>query len=223
MNILWAILVGFVAGLIAKLITPGDPKPRGFILTTVLGIVGGVLATCLGQAIGLYGPNDNRRLHRRHRRRGDHPSDLAPDRTAPLTMTIVPTLTTERLILRPYRDDDFDAFAAMWSGPAVVVRFIGGNAVLARGELEPVPAQLRHVAAHGFRVLRRSRSMATGAFVGEVGFQERMRDIVPSMEGTIETGWGLCPSVHGKGFATEAVSAALAWADDALPGGVTPR
>ena len=59
MNILWAILVGFIAGLIAKIITPGDPKPRGFILTTVLGIVGGLLGTFLGQAIGLYGPNDS--------------------------------------------------------------------------------------------------------------------------------------------------------------------
>ena len=59
MNILWAILVGFVAGLIAKIITPGDPKPRGFILTTVLGVVGGVLGTYLGQVIGLYDANDN--------------------------------------------------------------------------------------------------------------------------------------------------------------------
>lgn len=59
MNILWAILVGFVAGLIAKIITPGDPKPRGFILTTVLGVVGALLATFLGQAVGWYGPNDN--------------------------------------------------------------------------------------------------------------------------------------------------------------------
>lgn len=59
MSILWAIIVGFIAGLIAKLITPGDPKPRGFILTTVLGIVGAVVATWLGQVIGLYGPNDN--------------------------------------------------------------------------------------------------------------------------------------------------------------------
>jgi uncharacterized membrane protein YeaQ/YmgE (transglycosylase-associated protein family) len=58
-NILWAILVGFIAGLIAKIITPGDPKPRGFILTSVLGIVGGVLGTWLGQVVGLYGPNDN--------------------------------------------------------------------------------------------------------------------------------------------------------------------
>lgn len=58
MGILWSILIGFVAGLIAKLITPGDNKPSGFILTTVLGMIGAVLATWLGQAIGLYGPGD---------------------------------------------------------------------------------------------------------------------------------------------------------------------
>ena len=54
MGIFWAIVIGFIAGVIAKLVTPGDPKPRGFILTTVLGIVGAVLATVLGQAVGLY-------------------------------------------------------------------------------------------------------------------------------------------------------------------------
>lgn len=54
MGVLGAIIIGFIAGIIAKLVTPGDPKPRGFILTTVLGIVGAVLATFLGQAIGLY-------------------------------------------------------------------------------------------------------------------------------------------------------------------------
>ena len=58
MGILWAIIIGFLAGLIAKWITPGDNKPSGFILTTVLGIIGSVLATVLGQAIGLYGPGD---------------------------------------------------------------------------------------------------------------------------------------------------------------------
>jgi uncharacterized membrane protein YeaQ/YmgE (transglycosylase-associated protein family) len=56
MSIVWAIIIGFIVGIIAKLVTPGDPKPRGFILTTVLGIVGAVLATVLGQAIGLYEP-----------------------------------------------------------------------------------------------------------------------------------------------------------------------
>ena len=54
MGILGAIIIGFITGVIAKLITPGAPKPRGFILTTVLGIVGALLATWLGQAIGWY-------------------------------------------------------------------------------------------------------------------------------------------------------------------------
>lgn len=54
MGVIGAVIIGFIAGVIAKLVTPGDPKPRGFILTTVLGIVGAVLATFLGQAIGLY-------------------------------------------------------------------------------------------------------------------------------------------------------------------------
>lgn len=56
MDIVWAIIVGFFAGIIAKLVTPGGPNPRGFILTTVLGIVGSVVATYLGQAIHLYEP-----------------------------------------------------------------------------------------------------------------------------------------------------------------------
>ncbi len=59
MGIIGAILIGFIVGIIAKLITPGDPKPRGFILTTVLGIVGALLATWLGQAIGWYQSGEN--------------------------------------------------------------------------------------------------------------------------------------------------------------------
>ena len=54
MDWFWAIVVGFLAGIIAKLITPGGPNPRGFILTTVLGIVGAFAATFIGQAIGWY-------------------------------------------------------------------------------------------------------------------------------------------------------------------------
>lgn len=51
MGIIWAIIIGFLAGLVAKIITPGSNKPSGFILTTVLGIVGSVVATWLGQQI----------------------------------------------------------------------------------------------------------------------------------------------------------------------------
>ena len=54
MNILWIIIIGFVAGLIAKLISPGPNNPGGFILTTILGIVGAFVATYVGQAIGWY-------------------------------------------------------------------------------------------------------------------------------------------------------------------------
>jgi uncharacterized membrane protein YeaQ/YmgE (transglycosylase-associated protein family) len=53
MHFLWIILIGFIAGLIAKLVTPGENEPKGFILTTALGIIGAFVATYLGQAIGL--------------------------------------------------------------------------------------------------------------------------------------------------------------------------
>ena len=54
MGIVWTILIGFIAGLVAKFIVPGNREPSGFILTTILGIVGAVLATYLGQALGWY-------------------------------------------------------------------------------------------------------------------------------------------------------------------------
>jgi len=58
MGIIWTIIIGFVAGVIAKFITPGSNEPSGFILTVILGIAGAFLATYLGQAIGWYGPNE---------------------------------------------------------------------------------------------------------------------------------------------------------------------
>ncbi len=54
MSILWTIVIGFVAGVIAKFVMPGDNEPSGFILTTILGIVGAFVATWLGQALGWY-------------------------------------------------------------------------------------------------------------------------------------------------------------------------
>jgi uncharacterized membrane protein YeaQ/YmgE (transglycosylase-associated protein family) len=57
-SILWTIIIGFVAGVIAKFITPGTNEPSGFILTTILGIIGAFVATWLGQAMGWYGPNE---------------------------------------------------------------------------------------------------------------------------------------------------------------------
>ena len=57
MGILWIIIIGLVAGIIARWLSPGPNTPQGFILTTVLGIAGAFLATWIGQAIGWYRPD----------------------------------------------------------------------------------------------------------------------------------------------------------------------
>ena len=60
MGILWTIIIGFVAGVIAKLLHPGSRyEPSGFILTTVLGIIGAFVATYLGQAVGWYNAGES--------------------------------------------------------------------------------------------------------------------------------------------------------------------
>jgi uncharacterized membrane protein YeaQ/YmgE (transglycosylase-associated protein family) len=56
-HIVWIIIIGLVAGLIAKLIHPSPNEPSGFIMTTLLGIVGAFVATYIGQAIGWYRPD----------------------------------------------------------------------------------------------------------------------------------------------------------------------
>jgi uncharacterized membrane protein YeaQ/YmgE (transglycosylase-associated protein family) len=56
MGIIWTIIIGFVAGVIAKLVMPGRNEPSGFVLTTILGIVGAFVASYLGQSLGWYGP-----------------------------------------------------------------------------------------------------------------------------------------------------------------------
>jgi uncharacterized membrane protein YeaQ/YmgE (transglycosylase-associated protein family) len=58
MGIIWTIIIGFVAGVIANFIMPGDNEPSGFILTAILGIVGAFVATFLGQALGWYQPGE---------------------------------------------------------------------------------------------------------------------------------------------------------------------
>ena len=57
MSIIWTIIIGFVAGIVAKFLMPGRNEPSGFVLTTILGIVGAFVATWLGQALGWYGPD----------------------------------------------------------------------------------------------------------------------------------------------------------------------
>ena len=59
MGIIWTIIIGFIAGLLARFIMPGrNNEPSGFILTTILGIVGAFVASYLGQALGWYRPGE---------------------------------------------------------------------------------------------------------------------------------------------------------------------
>ena len=55
MEIVWTIIIGLIAGIIAKFLVPGNKnEPSGFIMTAILGVVGAIVATYLGQAIGWY-------------------------------------------------------------------------------------------------------------------------------------------------------------------------
>lgn len=53
MHFIWSILIGFIVGLVARALMPG-PNPMGFILTTILGVVGALVATFVGQGLGWY-------------------------------------------------------------------------------------------------------------------------------------------------------------------------
>jgi RimJ/RimL family protein N-acetyltransferase len=123
----------------------------------------------------------------------------------------VPSLETDRLVLRGHRPDDLADSAAMWSNP-VVTRFIGGRPFSREEVWVKLLRNVGHWSLFGFGFWM-VREKASGAFVGEVGLAEFKRDIEPSLEGTPEIGWVLAPRAHNKGFATEAVRAALAWFD----------
>lgn len=122
-----------------------------------------------------------------------------------------PTIQTERLILRPHTFADFDECAAMW-GDAAVTRYIGARPATP----EEVWARILRYAGlwsllgYGYWA---ARERGTGRFVGDVGFADFHRDITPSLDGAMEMGWVLAPWAHGRGFATEAVTAALDWSD----------
>jgi RimJ/RimL family protein N-acetyltransferase len=127
---------------------------------------------------------------------------------------MIPILETSRLVLRGHRADDFAACAEMWADPEVV-RFIGG--VPSTGE--QAWARLLRYAGHwallgfGFWVIV---ERATGRFAGELGLADFKRDLDPPI-GELETGWVLQRWAHGRGFATEALGAVLAWSDARFP------
>jgi RimJ/RimL family protein N-acetyltransferase len=124
---------------------------------------------------------------------------------------IVPTVETQRLRMRGHRLDDFNHSLAMWSDPAVV-RYTTGKP---QTREDVWMRTLRYAGlwaflGYGYWAVEEK---ATGAFVGEMGFADFRREIEPSLDGMPEIGWVLASHMHGKGFATEAVKAAVEWGD----------
>jgi RimJ/RimL family protein N-acetyltransferase len=123
-----------------------------------------------------------------------------------------PVIETDRLILRAHRLDDFPALEAIWGDPAVA-RFIRGNP----STREECWARLLRYSGHwellgfGFWAVQ---SKDSARLIGDVGFADWARDISPSLDGLPEAGWAFSTEVHGRGIATEALNAALAWMDE---------
>lgn len=132
----------------------------------------------------------------------------------PDTNPTAPVLETERLILRGHTLADFDECAAMWGEP-LVTRHIGGRPSTVEETWARVLryAGLWALLGYGYWAVR---ERDTGRFVGDVGLADFRREVTPSLGDAPEAGWVLAPWAHGRGFATEAVRAVLAWSDSHL-------
>lgn len=119
------------------------------------------------------------------------------------------TITTPRLTMAPHGLDDFPDLVALWGDPATT-RYILPAPASAEDSWNRL---LRHAGTwalldFGFWAVRNTR---TGAFLGSVGYLDGHREGIDAIAGDPEIGWALAPAAHGQGFATEAVTAALAW------------
>ena len=122
---------------------------------------------------------------------------------------MVPVLETERLKLRGHRMDDFPACAAMWADPVVTRHF--GHSFSEEESWTRFLRYFGHWSVLGFGSWL-VEERATGNFVGEVGFANYRRAIEPPLDAP-EIGWALAAEFHGKGYAAEAVRAAIAWGE----------
>jgi RimJ/RimL family protein N-acetyltransferase len=129
---------------------------------------------------------------------------------------MVPPIETARLRLRAFRESDLEAHAAVMADPEVV-RHLGGTPFSREDSWRRIctACGLWPLLGYGYWAVERR---ADGAYVGQAGFSDFKRDMQPSIEGMPEMGWIFAPFAQGQGYASEAVAAGLAWADEALPG-----
>jgi RimJ/RimL family protein N-acetyltransferase len=123
----------------------------------------------------------------------------------------VPVLETERLKLRGHRLEDFMPCAAMWAD-TIVTRYIGGKPFTEEESWTRLLRYVGHWALLGFGYWA-VEEKATGNFIGEIGFADLKRNMEPSLEDSPEIGWVFASQSHDKGYATEAIRAALVWGD----------
>ena len=126
-------------------------------------------------------------------------------------ITPIPTLVTDRLVLRGHTAADFHDSLALWTDPGVT-RFIGGRASSAHEVWQRLLryAGMWAMLGYGYWVIT---DRADGRFLGEAGLAEMKREISPPLGDTPESGWALNPAVQGRGLAIEAMRAVLNWAD----------
>jgi RimJ/RimL family protein N-acetyltransferase len=122
------------------------------------------------------------------------------------------TFSTERLILRPHHLDDFATYATYRADPELMRYFRSGPI-----KEEDAWSGFRGIFGHwelmgygNWAIEER----ASGRYIGNLGFMDKRRDPSHPASGAPEMGWLLCADAHGKGYATEAINAALAWARD---------
>jgi RimJ/RimL family protein N-acetyltransferase len=122
----------------------------------------------------------------------------------------IPTLPTSRLTLRAHTRADFDDYAAMWADPEVT-RHLGDGAPYSQEQSwTSFLRQAGHWQMLGFGSWA-VEEKASGQLIGGIGFSERRRERGDALKGVPETGWMFASSVSGKGYATEALGAALDW------------
>jgi RimJ/RimL family protein N-acetyltransferase len=126
---------------------------------------------------------------------------------------IPPTILTDRLIIQPMSLDHWEAYAAAWADPRMT-EFIGGDPRSRNVSWAKMLAGIGLWSLFGYGywsfVERR-----TEVFVGNGGLAQFERGI-PELEGFAEAGWAFVPDAWGKGYATEAMTAIMAWADSEL-------
>jgi RimJ/RimL family protein N-acetyltransferase len=127
---------------------------------------------------------------------------------------LTPVLETERLRLRAHKAADFAHCLAMWVDPEIV-RYTIRDPSPPQRTWQRILAYRGHweIMGYGYWAVEEK---ASGLYIGEIGFADFKRDILPSIEGLPEIGWALVSQAHGKGYATEALKAALVWGDSHL-------